>query len=108
MELEKNPIPCIGFFTSRRATAQTLEEAFQKIMAGFDADPDMQDIFQTAHDRGLRPKTEMEEAYLIPWWKAMFPWKPPELCFYPPSEDGDSERQEGQIMPSDQRPKSRG
>lgn len=93
MELDQGPTPCIGFYTSRRASAQSSDEAFQKIMKEFDADPKMQDIFQTARDRGLRPKTEIEEVYLIPWWKTLFPWKPPALVFYPPEDEVDSKEQ---------------
>jgi len=92
VEVEDDAVPCIGFFTNRRATAPTSEEAFQKIMEGLDTDPEMQDIFQKAHDRGLRPKTSIVDVHLIPWWKTFFPWKPPGLIFYVSDEDAGSEQ----------------
>lgn len=107
MVLDEDPTPCIGFYTSRRAKAQSTDEAFQKIMKDFDADPEMRDIFQTAHRQGLRPKTEIEEVYLIPWWKALLPWKPPGLCFYP-AKDEKSEEKKELTMSSSQRAKARG
>jgi len=90
VEIEGDPIPAIGFFTSRRARAATSEEAFDMVMRAFDTDSKLTDIFQTAHDAGLRPKTDVEEVYLIPWWKAILPWKERGLCFYPPEDPDES------------------
>ncbi len=84
---EESSTPCIGFYTSRRANAETSGEAFEKIMKEFDTDPEMRDIFVSAHHHGLRPKTEIEKVFIIPWWKAIFPWKLPGLCFYHADED---------------------
>jgi hypothetical protein len=103
VELDQGPTPCVGFYTSRRASAQTSDEAFQKIMKEFDADPKMQDIFQTAHDHGLRPKTEIEEVYLIPWWEALFPWKSPALFFYPAEDAVNSKGQKQRAKSASQR-----
>ncbi len=59
------------------------------VMASMDADPKLTEIFEAAHHAGLRPKTEIEETYLIPWWRAILPWRKPGLAFYPfdPDED---------------------
>jgi hypothetical protein len=83
VELDGDPIPCIGFYTSRRAKARTSEEAFEQIMKEFDTDPEMLDLFQAAHEQGL--------VILIPWWKAILPWKTPGLIFYPADEENDFE-----------------
>jgi hypothetical protein len=79
----------VGFYTSRRAAAPNSEEAYKIVMAAMDIDPDLKDIFTTAHESGLRPRTESEETYVIPWWRAILPWRKPGLAFYPydPEED---------------------
>jgi len=81
--------PAIGFYTSRRAKATSADEAYHKVMADMDADPDLKDIIQSGHDAGLRPRTVVEETYIIPWWRAILPWRRPGLALYPfdPDED---------------------
>ncbi|MDF1816763.1 MAG: hypothetical protein P1V20_31460 [Verrucomicrobiales bacterium] len=83
VEFEDDPVPAVGFYTSRRASAATSEEAFEKIMQSFDTDPKLVYIFQEAHEAGLTPLTEIEEIYRIPWWKTLLPWKKPGICLYP-------------------------
>jgi hypothetical protein len=75
--------PAIGCYTSRRAKAANSEEAYRIVMAAMDTDPDLSDIFESGHDAGLRPRTVAEETYIIPWWRAMLPWRKPGLAFYP-------------------------
>lgn len=89
LDFDDDTPTAIGFFTSRRAFASNSEEAYQIIMAAMDADPKLADIFESAYDAGLRPKTEVEEIYLIPWWRAILPWRRPGLALYP--EDAEEE-----------------
>ncbi len=51
-------------------------------MASLDEDPELADVYKSGHDAGLRPKTEVEETYLIPWWRSIIPWRKPGLAFY--------------------------
>ena len=84
--------PAVGFYTSRRSRAQNSNEAYKIVMAALDDDPNMADIFASGHGAGLRPKTEVEETYIIPWWRAILPWRKPGLAFYP--EDSECEGSE--------------
>ena len=59
VEFDDDTKPAIGFYTSCRARAGTSEQAFQKAMNSFDTDRKLADIFQSAHDAGLRPNTEV-------------------------------------------------
>lgn len=79
----------IGFFTSKRAYASSSEDAYKIVMASMDADPTLADIFESAHRAGLSPKTEVEEMYIIPWWRTILPWTKPGLALY--SEDSEDE-----------------
>lgn len=81
--------PAIGFYTSRRATAPNSEEAYKMVMAAMDVDSDLKDIFKSGHEVGLRPRTVAEETYIIPWWRAIVPWRKPGLAFYPCDSDDD-------------------
>ena len=81
--------PTIGFYTSRRASAPNSQEAYKIVMAAMDVDPDMKDIFISAYDAGLRPQTVVEETYIIPWWRAILPWRKPGRAFYPYDPDED-------------------
>jgi hypothetical protein len=47
-----------------------------------DVDPQLADIFASGHAAGLRPKTEVEKIHVIPWWRAILPWRNPGLAFY--------------------------
>lgn len=81
--------PVVGFYTSRRARAQNSNEAYKIVMAAMDDDPKLADIFASGHGAGLRPKTEVEETYIIPWWQAILPWRKPGLAFYPEDSEGE-------------------
>ncbi len=85
----ENEIPAIGFYTSPRARAKNSAEAYRKIMAAMDGDQQLGKIIQGAHAAGLRPKTEAEKFYLIPWWKALLPWRNPGLNFSASDADDD-------------------
>lgn len=87
LKFEGDPGPAIGFYTNRRAKGSTYQEAFETAMGEFDSDPKITDIVQSGHDAGLRPKTEIEEYYIIPWYKAILPWKTPGLVFYDNEDD---------------------
>ncbi len=52
-------------------------------MAKMEGDPDLADIFKSGHDAGLRPRTVVEETYILPWWRTILPWPKPGLAFYP-------------------------
>lgn len=82
--------PAIGFYTSRRVRAKNSEDAYDAIMAMMDHDPDLTDVFKSGHDAGLRPKTEVEEVYLIPWWRSFLPWRKPGLAFYNADTDDET------------------
>lgn len=91
LDMEDGDAPAIGFYTSRRAQASCSEEAYKIVMREMDSDPDLEDVFRSGHDADLRPKTEVEETYLIPWWRALLPWRKPGLAFYPDDPDGDDD-----------------
>lgn len=90
LDMGDGEAPAIGFYTSRRATAPNSEGAYKIVMAAMDVDPDLKDIFTSAHHAGLHPRTVAEETYLIPWWRAVFPWRNPGLAFYPYDPDEDN------------------
>lgn len=85
--------PAIGFYTSRRVRAKNSQEAHDAIMAEMDADPKLADVFKSGHDAGLRPKTEVDKIYIIPWWRTILPWRKPGLALY--TDDTDNESVEG-------------
>lgn len=89
LDMGDGEAPAIGFYTSRRATAPSSEEAYKIVMAAMDEDPELKDIFASGHDADLRPRTVAEQTYIIPWWRAILPWRKPGLAFYPydPEED---------------------
>ena len=91
LDMGDGEAPAIGFYTSRRAKASSAEEAYKIVMAAMDSDPDLEDVFSSGHDAGLRPKTMAEETYLIPWWRALLPWRKPGLAFYPDDPDGNND-----------------
>jgi hypothetical protein len=90
LDMGDGEAPVFGFYTSRRAAASNAEEAYKIVMAAMDVDPDLKDIFTAAHDAGLRPRTVSEESYIIPWWRAILPWRKPGLAFYPYDPDDDN------------------
>ena len=51
-------------------------------MASMDDDLDLAEIFASGDHAGLRPKTEVEATYIIPWWQTILPWRKPALAFY--------------------------
>ncbi len=65
--------PAIGFFTIRRARASNPDDARKMVLAAMDSDPDLEDVFRSGLDAGLRPRTMVEKTYLIPWWRALLP-----------------------------------
>jgi hypothetical protein len=81
--------PAVGFYTSRRARASNSSEARKIVMAAMNDDPKLADIFASGHDAGLFPKTEVQEVYMIPWWRAILPWRKPGLAFYPEDSEGE-------------------
>ena len=87
LDMGDGEAPAIGFYTSRRALAPSSEEAYKIVMAAMDVDPDLKDIFSSGHDAELRPRTVTEETYIIPWWRAILPWRKPGLAFYPFNTD---------------------
>lgn len=89
LDMGDGELPAIGFYTSRRATAPSSEEAEKIVIAEMDADPDMKAIFASGYDAGLRPQTVAEETYIIPWWRAFLPWRKPGRAFYPQDPDED-------------------
>lgn len=89
LDMENGEPPAVGFYTSRRASASTSDEAYKKVMAAMDADPELEDVFRTAHAAGHRPRTVAEETYIIPWWRAILPWRKPALALYPYDPDED-------------------
>jgi hypothetical protein len=88
--LDDSNYTAIGFFTTRRAIAETPDDAFEVAMAQFDNDPKMIDLIQTGYDAGLNPKTEIEEIYKVPWYKTIFPWTVPGLAFYKEKEKAET------------------
>jgi hypothetical protein len=74
--------PAIGFYTSRRAKAADSEAAFQIVMSAMEADPETEAVLRSGLGKGLRPETMVEEAYVVPWWLAILPWRKPGLAFY--------------------------
>ena len=93
--------PAIGFYTSRRARAKNSQEAYEAIMAKMDRDPDLIDVFKSGHNAGLRPKTEVEQTYIIPWWRSIIPWRNPGLSFYTNDTDNESTEADPQIQESE-------
>jgi hypothetical protein len=89
LDMGEGEAPAIGFYTSRRATAASSEEAYEIVKAAMDADPDLKDICASGHDAGLGPRTVTEETYIIPWWRTILPWRKPGLAFYPYDPDED-------------------
>jgi hypothetical protein len=81
--------PAIGFYTTCRAVADTQDDAFRVIMDQFDSDPKIMDLIQSGYDAGLKPMTELQEVYKIPWYKSILPWTMPGLVFY----DSDDEEE---------------
>lgn len=93
LDMGDGEAPTIGFYTSRRATAPNSEEAYKIVMEAMDVDPDLKDIFRSGHDAGLRPRTVTERTCIIPWWRAILPWRKAGLKFYsyePDEDDGDA------------------
>jgi len=93
LDLGDGEAPAIGFYTSRRAKASNSEEAYKIVMAEMDSDADLEDVFRSGYDAGLRPQTISEEAYVIPWWRAILPWRKPGMTLYAdepdePDDDG--------------------
>ncbi len=91
LDLGDGEAPAIGFYTSRRAKASNSKEAYRIVMGAMDADPELEDVFRSGHDAGLRPNTIAVETYIIPWWRAMLPWRKPGLVFYPDESDGNGD-----------------
>jgi len=71
-----------GFLTSRRAKAKSVDVAFDIVMKGYNSDPKISEIISFGYEAGLQPQTEVEETYIIPWWRTILPWKKPGLAFY--------------------------
>ena len=90
LRLDDESDPAIGFYTIRRAKGTTYQEAFKKIMDEFDSDEKITGIIQTGHDAGLRPTTEVEDYWIVPWYRAILPWEKPGLVFYGRDEEEES------------------
>ncbi|MCG8599215.1 MAG: hypothetical protein MI807_03645 [Verrucomicrobiales bacterium] len=91
LDLGDGEEPAIGFYTSRRAKASSSEGAYKIVMAEMDSDPDLEDVFRSGHDAGLRPQTVSEATYIIPWWRAILPWSKPGLTLYSDDSDEDDD-----------------
>lgn len=92
LDMGDGEAPAIGFYTSRRATAPNSEEAYKIVMEAMDEDPALKDVFRSGHDAGLLPRTVTDQTYIIPWWRAILPWRKAGLTFYsydPDEDDGD-------------------
>ena len=87
VQVDGDPTPYVGFYTRRRSSGRTTEEAFEKVMKDFDAEDKLRDIFASAYEVGLCPETVVEQARKIPWLLAILPWKKPGLLFYPADQD---------------------
>ena len=94
--------PAIGFYTSRRVRAENSKQAHDTIMEEMDADPKLADIFKPGHDAGLRPNTQVEEIYIIPWWRTILPWRKPGLAFYTEDAHDESAAADPQNQESEQ------
>ena len=82
LEFEGDASPAIGFYSVARIKARNWEEGFETLMTHLDEDPEMKELLQSGHNAGLQPKTEIEEYFVVPWFRSILPWKPPGRVFY--------------------------
>lgn len=80
----------VGFYTSRRASANSEEEARLIVVEAMEEEPKIGQLLATAREVGLCPETEIEEMVQLPWWRAILPSRKPGLAFYVDEEDEDS------------------
>ncbi len=79
----------VDFYTSRRASANSEEEARQIVVEAMAAEPKIRDLIATAREAGLCPETEIEEGVRLAWWRAILPSRKPGLAFYADEADED-------------------
>jgi len=79
-----------GFFTRRRVKAGSPEDARKLALAAMMAEPEMEELRNSALRDGLSPEAEVEEIARVPPWRAILPWRQPGRIFYSEEEEEDS------------------